>query len=259
MVDVSEQRIDLTVADGVARLVLARPDRRNAIDLIFCRQFAALAASLEADASVAVILLTARGDWFSVGGDLRDFVAHRDHVESHVRAMAAAFHAGILALRRAAAPVVAAVAGTAAGGGFTLVCGADLLLAARSARFVSAYIRSGLTPDGGGTFFLPRIVGARAAFDILATNPVLSADAAKALGIVTRVVEDVDFGRATETLLADLLALPPGALAGLKQLLRGSGEAGLEAHLAAEADSIARRAADPETLRRLDAFLAKGR
>jgi 2-(1,2-epoxy-1,2-dihydrophenyl)acetyl-CoA isomerase len=253
-----ESRLELTIADGVARLVLSRPDRRNAIDLAFCRQFATLAASLETDPTPAVILLMARGEWFSVGGDLRDFVANRDHVESHVRAMAAAFHAGILSLRRAAAPVVAAVTGTAAGGGFTLVCGADLLIAARSARFVSAYTRSGLTPDGGGTFFLPRIVGMRAAFDIMATNPTLTADAAKELGIVARVIEDAEFAGETEKLLADLLALPAGALAGLKRLLRG-GEAGLEMHLAAEAESIARRAADPATLRRLDAFLAKGR
>lgn len=253
------QRLELTVSGGVARIVLSCPERRNAIDLHFTRQFAAAAAACAADASVAVILLAARGDWFSVGGDLRDFVAHRDNVAAHVGEMATAFHAGILALRRAAAPVVAAVAGTAAGGGFTLVCGADLLLAARSARFVSAYTRSGLTPDGGGTYFLPRIVGLRAAFDIMATNPMLTADAAKALGIVSRVVEDAELAGETERLLAELAAMPAGALAGLKRLLRGSGEDGLEAQLAAEAESIARRAADPETLRRLDAFLAKGK
>jgi 2-(1,2-epoxy-1,2-dihydrophenyl)acetyl-CoA isomerase len=254
-----QPRLEFSISGGIGRILLACPERRNAIDLAFCRQFAAVAAACEADAGIAVILLAARGDWFSVGGDLRDFLAHRDHVAAHVRAMAEAFHAGILALRRAAAPVVAAVRGTAAGGGFTLVCGADLLLAARSARFVSAYTRSGLTPDGGGTYFLPRLVGARVAFDIMATNPVLTADAAKALGIVTRVVDDADFDAATEHLLAELAAMPAGVLAGLKRLLRASGEAGLAAQLAAEAESIARRAADPETLRRLDAFLAKSR
>jgi 2-(1,2-epoxy-1,2-dihydrophenyl)acetyl-CoA isomerase len=99
----------------------------------------------------------------------------------------------------------------------------------------------------------------RAAFDIMATNPTLTADAAKALGIVARVADDADFTSQTERLVAELAAMPTGALAGLKRLLRAGGEAGLEAHLAAEAESIARRAADPETLRRLDAFLAKSR
>ena len=252
------ERLELTVADGVARIVLCRPDRRNAIDFAFIRQFAAIAATCAADPTVAVILLTSRGDWFSVGGDLRDFVAHRDHVGAHVREMAHGFHAGILALRRATAPVVAAVRGIAAGGGFSLVCGADTLVAARSARFVSAYTRSGLTPDGGLTHFLPRNVGSRAAFDIMATDPTLTADAAKALGIVSRVVEDADFDDAVEKLVADMLAMPPGALAGLKRLLHGS-DAALQAQLAAEAASISQRAADPDTLRRLDAFLAKGR
>lgn len=254
-----ENRLEFTVEDGIGRITLACPARRNAIDLMFCQQFAEVTASCAADARVAVILIEARGDWFSVGGDLRDFIAHRDRVEAHVREMAAAFHAGILSLRRAAAPVVAAVRGMAAGGGFTLICGADIVIAARSARFVSAYTKSGLTPDAGGTFFLPRIVGLRAAFDILATNPTLTADTAKALGIVARVVEDAEFTLATQALVSEMAAMPAVALAGLKRLLRDGGESGLEAHLAAEADSIARRAADPETLRRLDMFLAKSR
>ncbi|MDQ2803291.1 MAG: enoyl-CoA hydratase/isomerase family protein [Pseudomonadota bacterium] len=224
----------------------------------FCAEFAEAAAACEANRDIAVILLAARGEAFSVGGDLRDFVANRAQVETHVRGMAKVFHAGIMALRRAAAPVVAAVAGIAAGGGFSLVCGADLVIAARSARFVSAYTRTGLTPDGGGTFFLPRIVGLRAAFDIMATNPTLTAEEAKTLGIVSRVVEDSAFDAEVDRLLGELSTVPADALAGLKRLLLLGAEAQLEAQLAAEGESIARRAADPETLRRLDAFLAKG-
>jgi len=254
---VTAPRIELSVTDGIARIVLASPARRNAIDARFCAEFAEAAAACETNRDIAVILLAARGEAFSVGGDLRDFVANRERIETHVRGMASAFHAGIMALRRAAAPVVAAVTGVAAGGGFTLVCGADLVIAARSARFVSAYTRSGLTPDGGGTFFLPRIVGLRAAFDIMATNPTLTAEDAKALGIVSRVLDDAGFDTGVERMLAELSAMPTGALAGLKRLLMRGGEAELEAQLAAEADSIARHASDPDTLRLLDAFLAR--
>jgi 2-(1,2-epoxy-1,2-dihydrophenyl)acetyl-CoA isomerase len=253
----TDQRIQFSVSGGIARITLASPERRNAVDLQFCAELTQAAEACEARADIAVILLAAQGEAFSVGGDLRDFLANRDRIQAHVHGMATSFHAGILALRRAPAPVVAAVAGVAAGGGFSLVCGADLVIAARSARFVSAYTRTGLTPDGGGTFFLPRIVGLRAAFDIMATNPTLSAEQAKTLGIVSRVVEDVTFVAEVETLVEELAAMPAGALAGLKRLLRGGAEADLAAQLAAEAESVAARAADPRTLQRLEAFLAK--
>jgi 2-(1,2-epoxy-1,2-dihydrophenyl)acetyl-CoA isomerase len=253
------QRIDFAVAGGIARIVLANPENRNAIDGGFCEAFAAIAAACENDRDIALILLAARGDFFSVGGDFRDFVANRSRIAAHLRGMATLFHDGIMSLRRAAAPVLAAVNGTAAGGGFSLVCAADLVLARRSAKFVSAYTRSGLTPDGGLTFFLPRIVGLRAAFDIMATNPTLTAEQAQALGIVSRVVDDDGFEAEVERTLQELAALPAGTLAGLKSLLRSSTHADLVTQLAAEREAIARSAASPATQERLDAFLARTR
>lgn len=253
----TQQPIALTVAGGVARLILANPDNRNAIDGAFCEAFAQAAARCEGDPDIRVILLAADGEMFSVGGNFRDFVANRTRIEAHLRGMAALFHAGILSLRRAVAPVVAAVRGTAAGGGFSLVCAADLVIASQAARFVSAYTRSGLTPDGGLSYFLPRIVGARAAFDIMATNPTLDAEQARALGIVSRVVEDAAFAAESDKLVQQLAAMPAGALAGLKTLMRASTEAELAAHLAAEADLLARNAASPECQHLLDAFLAR--
>jgi 2-(1,2-epoxy-1,2-dihydrophenyl)acetyl-CoA isomerase len=250
------QRIAFSVTGGVARIVLANPANRNAIDALFVHEFAAAAGRCEAEPDLRAIVLSAEGEWFSAGGDLRDFLAHRDDIAAHVHQMADSFHAGVLALRRAAAPVVAAVQGTAAGAGFSLVCGADLVVASEAARFVSAYTGSGLTPDGGGTFFLPRIVGRRAAFDLMATNPVLSAAEAKTLGLVSRIVPAEGLAAAVEALVAQLAAQPEGAVAGLKALFRHD-EAALATQLRAEADSIARLAAAPETLARMEAFLAR--
>src|SRR5690606_10504128 len=106
-----------------------------------------------------------------------------------------------LALNRLAAPVVAAVNGMAAGGGFSLVCMSDLAIATRSARFNFAYTRSALTTDGGATWFLPRLVGLQRAFDILATNPTLDAEEAARLGIIARVVDDDRFETEVEALV----------------------------------------------------------
>ncbi len=250
-------QIILSIEGNIARLRLANPKGRNAIGLRFCREFAEAAAAAEAARDVAVILVSAEGDVFSVGGDIREFVAEKQRVEEHVRAMTAALHEGVLRLQRAIAPVLVAVGGVAAGAGFSLVCGGDLVIAGTSARFTSAYTRSGLTPDGGGTWFLPRIVGFRRAFELMALNPVLGAEEARALGIVTRVVEDASLMAEAEAIAAQLAAMPPGGLAGVKRLLRASREGGLADQLDAEADSIARLAATPSTMAQLEGFLTK--
>jgi 2-(1,2-epoxy-1,2-dihydrophenyl)acetyl-CoA isomerase len=253
------ERIRFSIADQVARIVLANPANRNAIDATFTHEFAAVAGRCEAEPGLRAIVISAEGEWFSVGGDLRSFVAHKDNIGEHIRGTAATFHHGVLALRRAAAPVIAAVGGTAAGAGFSIVCGADLVVASEAARFVSAYTGSGLTPDGGLTFFLPHVVGRRVAFDLMATNPMLSAAEAKALGIVSRVVAPEALGGAVEELVAQLLAQPEGAVTGLKALVRRGEDEALSVQLRAEAESIARMAAAPATLARMEAFLNRKR
>ena len=247
-----------TTENRVARITLARPAARNAMDTALVEEFAEAAAACAEDASLVAIVLAAQGEWFSAGGDLNKFLANRDRLHAHVHGMAGVLHEAVLDLRRACAPVIAAVHGTAAGAGFSLVCGADLVVAGESARFVSAYTGSGLTPDGGGTFFLPRIVGHRVAFDLMATNTVLTAAEAKALGIVSRLVPDDALAGEVERLVAQLAAMPEGAVAALKALFRQT-ETDLPARLEAERESIAARAAHPATLARMEAFLTRKR
>jgi 2-(1,2-epoxy-1,2-dihydrophenyl)acetyl-CoA isomerase len=137
-------------------------------------------------ASVRIILVSVRGKYFSVGGDLGVFLTRSSDAEPVVRSIAAALHRGVRALARAAAPVVLALGGMAAGGAFSIVCGADCVIAMASARLNSDYAKTGLTPDGGGSWFLPRRVGLQRAFDILATCPTLTAVEAHEIGIVAR-------------------------------------------------------------------------
>lgn len=252
-----QARIELTRRDGVARLRLAAPARRNAVDLEWCREFAAAATTCAADDSVRVVLIDAAGDWFSVGGDIDYFIAHREELRTTVYEMTALFHAGIMRFHRGNAPVVAAVNGMAAGGGFSLACGADLILAKRSAKMVSAYSSSGLSPDGGLTYFLPRIVGIRTAFEMIALNRVLTADDAQRLGLVTRVIDDSAFTAEVEATITALLKIPRGALAGVKRLLANSLTNSLPQQLDQESMQIADLASSPETQAVLDQFLAR--
>ena len=255
----SNQVIDFSISDGIARIVFDDAERHNVVGLQFVRELADAAIACEGSQGLRVVLLTARGKSFSVGGDLNEFLRERGNLRPHVRAMAMYFHQAITILHRLTAPVVCAVNGMAGGGGMSMVLMSDLAIATRSAKFNLAYTRMGLTPDGGGTWFLPRLVGAQRAFDIVATNPTLTADQACAMGLIARVVDDADYAVEVEKVLAQLAAAPTGAVAQAKRLLRASLINSLEQQLELEAQSIADQAAQPETLAKMEAFFAQRR
>lgn len=249
--------IKVSTTDGVARITLARPERRNAIDLTTCEELASATSEIEKNPDAKVLILSGEGKFFSVGGDIDHFVAHKGTLHDELVKMTSAFHEAILSMHRMSAPVIVAVNGIAAGGGFSLVCGADLAIAKRSAKLVSAYTRSGLTPDGGGTWYLPRLVGAQKAFDLMATNPTLTADEALKIGIVGRVVDDAQFESEVDAVAKQIAALPSGAAQSLKRLLHASAPRSLEAQLADEAATLAKTGSSATTLAMLEAFLKK--
>jgi len=251
------KRIAFSKANGIARIKLAAPERRNAIDLDWCHAFSEAAIACASDDALKCVLLSAEGDFFSVGGDIDGFLANRDHLRAHVLEMASLFHLGISRLHHGAAPVISAVNGMAAGGGLSLALIADMVLAKRSAKFVSAYTKSGLSPDGGLSYNLPRMVGTRRAFEIMALNPVLSADAALDLGIVSRVFDDAEFEQEVEAIVQTLAGMPLGVLSAVKRLLAHSPNASLQQQLDMEADQVSRLAASPATLSVLEAFLSR--
>jgi len=252
----SDQKIDFAIADGVARIVFDDAAGHNVIGGQFTQELARAAIACEGNPAVRLVLLSANGAEFSVGGDLNEFLRERDHLRGHVREMATWFHLAITILNRLEVPVVCAVNGTAAGGGVSLALMSDLAIAKRSARFNLAYTRSGLTPDGGATWFLPRLVGAQRAFDIMALNPTLSADEAVAIGLIARAVDDAEFEAEVEAVIRQLLAAPSGAIGRAKRLLRESFGNSLEAQLELESRSIATQLGSAETMAALEAFFA---
>ena len=145
----------------------------------------------------------------------------------------------------------------AAGGGFSLAMSGDIVIASRRARLVSAYSRSGLTPDGGLSWLLPRIVGVRKAFELMALNETLDADRAFALGLVTRVCDDEQFDDTVAAVVAQLQAMSAPALAGLKKLLALSPASSLAEQFDHESATMADTLDCPETGAMLDAFLAR--
>ncbi|HLG67710.1 MAG TPA: enoyl-CoA hydratase-related protein [Acidimicrobiales bacterium] len=250
--------ISVTVDDaGIARLRLQRPGSANTIDAELAEELHRAAAALRWDPAVRVVVLSGEGKVFCGGGDLAEFAALGDRLPARLTSVTADLHGALLAFAAMDAPLVAAVGGSAGGAGLSLVAGADLVVAARRAKFTMAYTGIALTPDGGASFFLSRAVGLRRAMELVLTNRVLSAEEAQEWGLVNVVVDDDALEAEVESLAARLAAGPTASFGAAKRLFLEGAASDLAAALAREADSISRASTTPDAAEGIAAFLAK--
>jgi len=202
------------------------------------------------------------GEHFMAGGDLKwfdDLVRSRPSAENRIQfeALVHEVHALILSVRRMPKPVIASVSGAAAGFGMSLTMACDLVIAADNAYFSLAYALIGASPDGGSTFALPRIVGAKKAMEIALLGERLDAATAERLGLVNRVVPLAALDQETSKLAARLAAGPSAVYGRTKALLNGSLNASLESQLQREAEAFAQSAAEPDFAEGIRAFVEK--
>ncbi|HMK85439.1 MAG TPA: enoyl-CoA hydratase-related protein [Steroidobacteraceae bacterium] len=248
--------VRLEVRGHVAHLTLTRSDAANTMNLQLGREFLAAALAVASNPTVRAVLLRGEGKNFCFGGDLKGMVASGGDIHAFLSELTTNLHAGLVHLAHSDAPVIAAVQGTAAGAGLGLVLAADIAIAARSARFVSAYTAVGLTPDASCTFLLPRAVGYKRAMELFLTNRVLDAKEALDWGIVNQVVEDEALSGTATQLAERLAAGPSGAFGALKRLMAES-EPGLEGQLGRESRAIAARGVSADGREGIGAFLEK--
>ncbi len=254
----TEPTIRLTIEGHLARLELNRPDAANAINLELAVALEAAATRLAGDAAVRAVLLTGAGARFCGGGDVADFGSRSEaELPDLLAEITAHLHPAVQTLVELDAPVVAAVQGSAAGAGFGLLLAADLVVAARSARFVMAYTGIGLSPDGSSSWFLPRVVGQRRALELALTNRVLSAAEALEWGLVTSVVDDDALTASAEELATRLAAGPTAAFGRAARLVRGALIATLEDHLAEERAQLTASGATQDGREGIAAFVEK--
>jgi 2-(1,2-epoxy-1,2-dihydrophenyl)acetyl-CoA isomerase len=254
----SERPITTTIEDGVATVTFDNDGGVNVMTARWGRCFKEDVAAIVSDATVRVIVLRAEGKTFCVGGDINGF-ATADDTHAAVWSLADELHTGLLQLAVLEAPVVASVQGVAAGAGMSLVCAADLAFAGESAAFTAAYTAAGLSPDGGMSWWLPRLVGERRASELLLTNRLVGAREAAEIGLVTATVPDDELTARVTEVVARLAAGSRAAHGATRRLLRSAATSTLEAQLALEADSIATLAASPAGQEGLSAFLEKRR
>ena len=253
----SFETLRLEVRDGVAHLVLNRPDAANSITLELARELDVVSRQLREDLSVRAVLLTGAGKMFCGGGDVKAFADQGSELPAHLREITTFLHTAISRLVRCDAPIIAGVHGSAAGAGLGLVAAADLVVAAESAKFVMAYTGIGLTPDGSSTWFLPRLVGVRRAMELTLTNRVLTAPEALDWGLVNRVVPDDQLATEAQGLAALLAAGPTRSLGAAARLIRQSLDETLESQMERESEVLSEVAGRPDAAEGLAAFVDK--
>jgi enoyl-CoA hydratase/carnithine racemase len=232
------ETIDLRREGRILWLTLNRPERLNALNGRMIQELGAFFAGLVDDRDARVVILRGAGKGFCAGWDLKEesqAEALTGSVENALRAQRG-FSGVILRMHRAPQPVIACLHGPATGGGFSLALAADLRIAGESARMNCAYIRVGLGGcDAGSSYFLPRIVGASVAAELMLTGNFIDATRAERVGLVSRVVADRALEETARGLAADVLGNAPLGVTLTKECLNASIDApSLEAAIAME-------------------------
>ena len=242
-----------------AVLVLSNnnPAARNALSPALYAALTQALAEAEADPTVGAIVLTGEGGHFCAGGDLRQLATRRELPLEERRAKLEGLHDLIRTVRDCRKPVIAAVEGAAAGAGLSLALACDMLVAAKNAVFSVAYVKVGLTPDGGATAFLAEFVSRQLLTELCLMGERLSGERLHALGAVNRLAEP---GQALEqalALAAQVSAGPELAMAGIKALCRNAYAQPLDAQLEQEAELMVRSQETEESREGIGAFLEK--
>jgi 2-(1,2-epoxy-1,2-dihydrophenyl)acetyl-CoA isomerase len=251
------EQIKATLCGDVATVLLSRPKAYNAFDLEMLGAMAEQVVQLGADETIRAVIISGEGKAFCAGGDLRWAANWPQGPAAAFHNLAARLNMLISEIRRMPKPVIAAINGIAAGGGFSIALACDFRIMEKSAVFRQAYTSNGLCIDGGGTFMLPRLVGMARAMEICAFDKPISAELAFKWGLVTKIVDN---GRALEeagTMAEELAQTSLQAFRYSKQLLTDSFNNSFETHLEQERAGLSSCAAHADGQEGIEAFLDK--
>ena len=253
--------VAITRADGVGTLTLARPASLNALDFAMMDALVDATRTLADDTSLRVVVIRGEGRHFMAGGDIRAFAGELAHDADARRTrftqVVDRVHAAIENLARMPHPLVARVQGAVAGFGLSLMSACDLAIAADDAYFAAGYRNIALSPDGGGTYWLPRAVGPKRAAEILLLGERFDAPAALRMGLVNRVVPLAELDKEVARVVDTLRDGPRDALRATRRLLRESAHRSLSEQLHAEALAFGQCSAQDDFAEGIEAFLAK--
>jgi 2-(1,2-epoxy-1,2-dihydrophenyl)acetyl-CoA isomerase len=252
------ETIDYRVTGGVATVCLNRPEARNAIDPRMAVESLVVARRIADDPAIRAVLVCGEGPSLSVGGDINSFRADPSAPYGEMlRRMTTSFHEAFRVLSRIDPPIVTAAHGSIAGGALGFVYAADLVLAAEGTRFVTAFAGLGLSGDGGGTWHLPRLIGARRAAQAYLRNTPIEAAEALEWGMINEIVPADDLRPRALALATDLAQGPTRAFARMRTLLRDSWHNDLATQLQSEIELLRTTAETDDAAEALSAFRSK--
>jgi len=240
--------------DHVARITLNRPDRLNS----FTRTMhAELRAVIDALGDARVVILTGAGRGFCAGQDLNDRAVAPGETLDLGNTVQTCWNPLVRTLTTLPQPVIARVNGVAAGAGANIAFACDVVVAAKSAKFIQSFSAIGLIPDSGGTWVLPRLVGQARALGLALTGEPLPAEKAAEWGLIWKAVEDEALDGEVDAIAARLASLPPLGLAAIKEMIRTSWQYSLDEELERQAGAMRRLGFTQDYREGVAAFLEK--
>lgn len=245
------------VSGPIARITLNRPDRLNSFTAAMHGE---LKDALESLGDARVLVLTGAGRGFCAGQDLNDrAVSSGGHPVDLGMTVETCWNPLVRTLSSIPQPVIARVNGVAAGAGANIALACDIVVAARSAKFIQSFSAIGLIPDSGGTWILPRLVGQARALGLALTGDPLSADKAEEWGLIWKAVDDEALDAEVDGVADKLASLPPLGLAAIKQMIRESWSHTLDQELHCQRDAMRRLGFSEDYREGVAAFLEKRR
>jgi 2-(1,2-epoxy-1,2-dihydrophenyl)acetyl-CoA isomerase len=253
------ETVTYETAGGVATITMDRPDALNALSRQLTTDLTAAITKAVADGARAVVV-TGNGRAFCSGGDLREMKAMAEtegRLEAFLEGPLEALHELVRLIRETPVPFVAAVNGVCAGAGVNVALACDMVIAADDATFREAFVRVGLTPDCGGTFFLPRAIGEKRAAEMFMTGDAVNAPRAVEIGMINSVVPAADLMAEAGKLAEKFAAAPTGAIGRIKKMLNASASNDLTTQLALEHECQIESARSNDFKEGLAAFFEK--
>jgi len=248
------ETIDFKADGPIARITLNRPDRLNSFTAAMHAELRDALANL---GEARVVVLTGAGRAFCAGQDLNDRAVTPGEAVDLGETVQACWNPLIRTLTSMPQPVLARVNGVAAGAGANIALACDIVVAAKSARFIQSFSAIGLIPDSGGTWALPRLVGQARALGLALTGEPLPAEKAAEWGLIWKAVEDDALDAEVDAIANKLASLPPLGLAAIKEMIRSSWQYSLDEELERQAGAMRRLGLTEDYREGVAAFLEK--
>ncbi|EMR73559.1 enoyl-CoA hydratase/carnithine racemase [Thermoplasmatales archaeon SCGC AB-539-N05] len=243
------------IKENIAYITLNRPERLNSFDLQLGKDLYQVLKKLKNNSDIRAVVIKGTGKGFCGGGDVKEMYA-ADNKPRFLRDLTRAIHRCVIEMRTMEKPVIAAVNGAAFGAGLSLAIACDIIVAVKETKLGTAFIGIGLAP-GCGTQFFTKLVGYQRACEYILTSKTFTAEKARELGIVNKVVDSNELDDAVEELVSKFRKLPPIAVGKAKMLINKSLDNDMITHLELESQTAARSAATEDFKEGVAAFVRK--